>query len=60
MEKRVTIRVDGAILDAIERFRNEETPNCKTRQDVVRLICRDWLIAHGYLEHQQEWEEDKR
>lgn len=45
----VGVRLPVDILDAVDTFRSEQTPE-PTRPEAVRVLLRDALTAAGYLE----------
>lgn len=51
--ERVDVRLPRDLLDGIDRFASEESDN-PGRAEAVRRIIRDWLIGHGYLQHEEE------
>lgn len=44
-------RVSKEVLRALDVFANE---NVVARQEALRRVLRDWLIAHGYLDGRAE------
>lgn len=50
MDERVTIRVEPDLVEGLERFIKDEVIDCRSRQEALRHIVRDWLGANGYLE----------
>lgn len=48
MEKRVTVRVDAPLAEALGAFMSNGVAPMVSKQDAVRFILRDWLSSRGY------------
>lgn len=48
LEKRVTVRIDAPLAEALGAFMASGVAPMVSRQDAVRFIMRDWLSARGY------------
>jgi hypothetical protein len=48
LEKRVTVRIDAPLAEALGAFMASGVAPTVSRQDAVRFIMRDWLAARGY------------
>lgn len=49
MDKRVTVRVDTELAEALDCFIADHVIPTTSKQDAVRHIIRDWLTARGYF-----------
>lgn len=49
MSDRVTVRVEEILVSALDRFRADHETEFRSRQDLLRHIIADWLIARAYL-----------
>ncbi|KFL29770.1 hypothetical protein JP75_19450 [Devosia riboflavina] len=48
LEKRVTVRIDAPLAEALGAFMASGVAPMVSRQDAVRFIMRDWLSSRGY------------
>ena len=46
----VTVRLPRDILDAIEKYRREQS-DIPSRPEAIRQMLADWLVGHGFLEN---------
>lgn len=50
MQSKITFRVPEDLAHGFDAFIAENSQTNGTRQDAMRFILRDWLLAKGYLE----------
>ena len=49
MQDKITIRVPTELAQGFDAFIKANPQANKTRQEAMRFILRDWLLAQGYL-----------
>ena len=49
LDKRVTVRVDKELAEALDCFIADHVIPTTSKQDALRHILRDWLTARGYF-----------
>ena len=51
--EQVNLRLQRPLLDALDRYIEEECPPDTSRPEALRTAFRDWAIGMGYLKPQQ-------
>ena len=49
MQDKITIRVPTELAQGFDAFIKANPQTNRTRQEAMRFILRDWLLAKGYL-----------
>lgn len=49
LEKRVTVRIDAPLAEALTAFMASGVAPMVSKQDAVRFIMRDWLFSRGFV-----------